>query len=102
MRPWVWEVEFHQKKCPKLICYKYSTEDTATGEIVWEREPSRYVDIQNPELAAYDGALGKAGSSMWCNVNKVFIVNGRIEKADANFVGHMTFDKIGDTSIFLG
>lgn len=38
----------------------------------------------------------------WRNVEHVFLVNGHIEKADANFVGGMTFDKIGDTGIFLG
>ena len=36
------------------------------------------------------------------NLNEVWIVNGHIEKADANFVGSMNFDKIGDTKIFLG
>jgi hypothetical protein len=39
---------------------------------------------------------------MWRNVEKAFIVNGHIEKADANFVGGLTFDKIGETGIFLG
>lgn len=32
----------------------------------------------------------------------VFIVNGHVEKADANFVGNMRFDQIGNTSIWLG
>ena len=35
-------------------------------------------------------------------MDKVFLVNGHIEKADANFVGSMTFDKIGNTNISLG
>lgn len=48
------------------------------------------------------GELGKQGSDQWKNVDKVFIVNGHIEKADANFVGSMTFDKIGNTKIILG
>ena len=39
---------------------------------------------------------------MWPNVNDVFIVNGEIYKGDANFVGGMSFDQIGDTGIFLG
>jgi hypothetical protein len=39
---------------------------------------------------------------MWRNVDKVFIVNGHIEKADANFVGGLSFDKIGTTKIFIG
>jgi hypothetical protein len=32
----------------------------------------------------------------------VFIVNGHIEKGDANFVGGLSFDKIGATGIFIG
>lgn len=39
---------------------------------------------------------------LWPNVNEVHIVNGRIDKADANFVGNLMFDKIGKTDIFLG
>jgi hypothetical protein len=39
---------------------------------------------------------------MWRNVNRVFLVNGHVEKADANFVGGLTFDLIGDTNIFIG
>jgi hypothetical protein len=29
---------------------------------------------------------------MWRNVDQAFLVNGHIEKADANFVGSLTFD----------
>jgi hypothetical protein len=39
---------------------------------------------------------------MWNNVNEVFIVNGHIEKADANFVGGLSFDQINDLNIFIG
>ena len=39
---------------------------------------------------------------MWRNVDKAFIVNGHVEKADANFVGGLTFDLIGTTNIFIG
>ena len=38
----------------------------------------------------------------WRNVNNVFLVNGHIEKSDANFVGDLTFQKIGDEPIFIG
>ena len=100
VKPWQWSCEFHAEKTPKVICYKYSTCDPAKDVVIFEREPSRYIDIQDP--SHYDGSLGKQGSGMWRNVNKVFIVNGNIEKADANFVGKMTFDKIGETGIFLG
>jgi hypothetical protein len=30
------------------------------------------------------------------------LVNGFIDKADANFVGSLSFDKIGETGIFIG
>jgi hypothetical protein len=58
------------------------------------------VRIQDP--SQYDGELGKSGSSKWPNVNEVFIVNGLINKADANFVGGLSFDKINDTGLFIG
>lgn len=38
----------------------------------------------------------------WRNVDKVFLVNGHVEKVDANFVGGLTFDKINDTGIHIG
>lgn len=60
------------------------------------------MDIQNPEQRAYKGELGILGHNMWMNCNRVHLVNGHIEKADANFVGGLTFDKIGDTKIYLG
>jgi predicted protein tyrosine phosphatase len=71
-------------------------------DTVWEREPSRYVIIENPEKVPYRGELGQQGDHQWKNVDKCFLVNGHIEKADANFVGSMTFDKVGDTKIWLG
>jgi hypothetical protein len=67
---------------------------------IWEREPSRYMQIQDPNT--YKGVLGKKGSSKWPNVENVFIVNGLINKADANFVGGLSFDKINDTGTFIG
>lgn len=36
------------------------------------------------------------------NHDKVWIVNGLIEKLDANFVSSLDFDKIGDYGIFIG
>ena len=35
-------------------------------------------------------------------MENVYIVNGHIEKADANFVGGLFFSKIGDTNIYIG
>jgi len=101
VQPWEWSMVLpYQPK--NIICYKYSIQNTKTNSIVWEREPSRYMDVQNPEERPYKGELGILGSNMWMNCNRVHVVNGHVEKADANFVGGLTFDKIGDTGIYLG
>lgn len=100
VKPWEFQVTFNQGTCPYLLKYKYSIHDNDKDLNVWEREPSRELDIQDPGL--YRGELGKAGSHMWRNVEKAFIVNGHVEKADANFVGGLTFEKIGNTKIWIG
>lgn len=46
--------------------------------------------------------MGLDGSSNWSNVDRVFVVNGMIDKADANFVGGLFFSKIGETGIYIG
>ncbi len=56
--------------------------------------------IQPPET--YNGELGDQNSSQWKNQQKVWIVNGTIEKADANFLGGLFFDKVGDSNVFVG
>jgi hypothetical protein len=50
----------------------------------------------------YSGSLSIERSNQWKNVSEVYIINGHVEKADANFVGDLKFDKIGNTSIYLG
>ena len=100
VRPWVYPVMYKQGECPKYIKYKYSVMHDGKNECVWEREPSRVLNLLDPN--EYKGELGQAGSNMWRNVDDCFIVNGHIEKADANFVGGLTFDKIGETGIFIG
>ena len=39
---------------------------------------------------------------MWRNVNQVFLVNGHIEKADANFVGGLSFEEVEGINIYIG
>ena len=54
----------------------------------------------NPDK--YRGELGLAGTNITGNVDEAFIVNGHVEKTDANFVGGLTFDQIGESNIFIG
>ena len=100
VRPWVFPVTFKHGECPPSIKYKYSFMNDEKNEPVWEREPSRQLIIMDP--SRYRGELGLTGSNVWPNVDQVFVVNGHVEKTDANFVGGLTFDKIGDSNIFIG
>jgi hypothetical protein len=72
----------------------------SNGKTTFELEPSRQLVIQKPEL--YRGQLGQAGSDMWRNDKHCYIVNGHIHKADGNFIFGLSFDKIGNTGIYLG
>ncbi len=49
----------------RRITYKYSIENKDEDYIIWEREPSRLVDIQDP--GRYDGFLGKNKNGYWPN-----------------------------------
>jgi hypothetical protein len=93
VRPYNMPVTFKYGVCPTRITYKYLIRNDQKNTTVWEREPSRFMDIQDPK--DYRGELGIEGSNVWRNVEKCFVVNGHIEMADANFVGGLTFDQIG-------
>ena len=82
------------------IIYGYSKSDASSREFLYEREPSRILKIQQPEL--YRGELGAQKSSQWRQWDRVWIVNGHIEKADANFLGELFYTRIGDTRACLG
>ena len=87
----------------KDIIYSYSKSDaqySRRDEFIYEREPSRILEIQTPE--SYRGELGLQKSSQWKNWDKVWIINGHIEKADGNFLGDLFYSKIGDTGISVG
>lgn len=50
--------------------------------------------LQDP--SKYDGRLGLQEHNVQINTEKVFIVNGHLEKADGNFIGLFMFKKIMD------
>lgn len=97
---------------PGRLIYKYSLYNYKEDYVLWEREPSRMLEIRDPaEYASYKlqkemtGAIDAVNGSqplIWRNVNQVFLVNGHIEKTDANFVCGCTFDKIGEEHLFIG
>lgn len=64
----------------------------------WEREPCRELEIGDP--SQYRGQLRK--KNQWLNTQKVWIVNGQINKIDANFKENFNFSELPGTQIILG
>ena len=84
---------------PKF-CYSYQKRNDMKGVNQWEKEPKRTFAIQNP--SDYRGQLGAQKISFQHHTDRVFIVNGNINKADGNFHGNFYFNKLGDTGLTIG
>ena len=84
----------------KKIEYLYSMKNFKSQEVVFEREPYRVIEIQDPFF--YRGQLAHKESSYVTKGQKAFIVNGKIDKADGNFEGGFFFNWIQDSQIILG
>jgi hypothetical protein len=56
VRPWEYVIRQRQSDLKTNITYKYSIINTKKDYTIWEREPSRYVNIQSPD--SYSGELG--------------------------------------------
>lgn len=84
---------------PNKFEYYYSLKKFGAKDIVYEREPHRLIEIQDPLL--YRGQLGAAKRTRQ-DSNKVFIVNGVIEKQDGNLNGGFFFNKVKDAKIIIG
>ena len=79
--------------------YSYTIKNTATGQIIKEREPmnmgSRLIDMQAPNEYRGELAGQNLGSAHWHNTDQVWNVNGCIFLADGNFNNPFFFKKIG-------
>jgi hypothetical protein len=56
--------------------------------------------IQDP--SKYFGQLGSLNNHLWLNTDKVWIVNGFMNKADGNFINAFSYKEIGNTNVFIG
>ena len=81
------------------IRYTYTLTGQTPMGFGMERDPSRIVDIQNPDQ--YRGQLGQMNCSQQFEP-RVFVVNGYVDKCDGNFLGGFFIEKIGNSGIFLG
>ena len=82
------------------LWYCYVHTHGQTGQATREREPQNSIQIKDP--ATYNGALGRQGTDFYDKTDKVWIVNGRINKADGEFNQHFDCWQVGDTGIVLG
>ena len=57
-----------------------------------ERAPYRTLEIQDSKL--YGGELSQQNSKYWKNTDKVWIVNGHVEKSDANFFREFNISEV--------
>ena len=80
--------------------YGYSMKSFGSDEIVYEREPHRIIELQDPE--DYRGQVGLHKLNAWNDTHKIFIVNGRIEKFDGNIMGGFYFNRFKDSRLLIG
>ena len=72
VEPWTLKCRFAQSGFPQRLVYKYSISNGATH--IWEREPSRYLELLNPE------EYTDSHSNIWKNTDKGYLVNGVVVK----------------------
>jgi len=65
-----------------------------------ERYPHRVLECQDP--SKYRGELGIQCHNVQVNTDKVFIVNGHIEKGDGNFIGEFNPKRLSDIGVVIG
>jgi len=82
------------------IEYSFVKKNAYTNINQKEREPKRTFQIQDP--SRYRGQLGAQGTDLWSNTDKVFMVNGFVQKADGNFIGPFFFKTISNSNITIG
>ena len=77
IKPWEKHIRFSQLDFPDSnfrLVYKYSLNNSIKDQIIWEREPSRYLIIVDPN--EYQG-FGE-DARICKNSDRAFIVNGRV------------------------
>lgn len=92
--------QFYIDDNDKYLWYCYSHTFGSNGNTLVEREPQNTLQIKDP--ATYNGYLGRKGNNAFDKTDKVWIVNGIINKADGEFNQHFNCWKIGNTGVVLG
>ena len=82
------------------IEYNYQFVKGGKNEMCVEAYPQRTLQVQDPNL--YRGQLGACKNAAQVNTEKIFIVNGEVEKIDGNFLRSFNVTKIDKTGLFVG
>jgi hypothetical protein len=111
MKPWKVQIQMKNSESgddgkwkpwsnTNAISYKYTYANKSKNINVVEREPSRRFIIQDPH--EYNGQLGGFNTDLWSNVEEVYIVNGFVNKGDANFEQPFMYKTLEEYGITLG
>ena len=100
IKPHKFTTTFYHGEEPLKLKYKYHIANDTEGTKLWERDPTRSLEILDPN--DYRGELGIQGSNVWRNAQQCFIVNGHVEIANTNFVSGLNYTKIGETGLIIG
>ena len=97
---WTGDGGFADDDMVRDLQYHYVMKNFTTSQQEIERDPRRQLEIQDP--VRYRGQLGIQRSDYWFNCDRVFIVNGFINKADENFDGPFLCSVLGATGLAVG
>ena len=97
VKPYEFKSVFSNKSNPAKLSYNYSR-TKLDGSVEWEAEPTREMIIADP--SSYQGQLRRR--NQWLNTKKVWIVNGVINKLDANFKENFNFAELPGTRLLIG
>lgn len=96
---WVYCALFHTHE--RQIKYKYSIFTPSTGQCVWEREPTRQLNVSKLGKKLADAKLTTTVRSDLVT-SEVAPINGSVRRLDVNFVANMEFQRILPYNVFIG
>jgi len=80
--------------------YSYAIFGGTRGEVEWERDPPRRLEILKSEN--YKGEQGAKHVHQFSNTNCCYFINGIIDKNDGFFNKNFHISRFGNTNVFMG
>lgn len=95
-----WEFEIIAPITTDCIWYKYMTYDTKKDTALWEKEPTRKLQLSQRD--SFAEVMKQKAQINTSNVVHDVPVNGVVTRFDMNFVAEINFDRIADYPIIIG